>query len=117
MRLLDRVESRPSVRDNANRRRHERRHYRATAVLLPIGGSLPEARVVWTRSLSEGGMSVVATERVAVDRVTLGLRAGTQFRWMTAQVVRRRELPEQGFWEYGLKFTGRAEVPGSGAGE
>ncbi|HEX6984357.1 MAG TPA: PilZ domain-containing protein, partial [Planctomycetaceae bacterium] len=94
------------------RRRHHRRPFRAAATvrrpLVPPPG--PQEVTVWTREISESGLSFIHKDRIAEDWVLVGLEPQPgRTVWLRADVVRRREVPTGGFWEHAVAFRGRIE--------
>lgn len=108
---LDRLDSRLDSHFST-KRRHARRAFRGTAtVRFPAGttGSPPDFQV-WTRSISESGLSFICPVQIKEAWVLVGLTppAGDVI-WFFADVVRRKQVPEEGFWEHGVAFRGRVK--------
>jgi hypothetical protein len=93
-------------------RRHDRKHYRGVVSIFTYGTqpaippqTIEGLPVGWTYSLSQGGAGFVSLEEIPQEPVLVGLHMpnGT-VKWLPGNVVRRREIPEEAFWEYGVAF-------------
>jgi len=112
---LDQTDSRLATHYSV-KRRHSRVPYRGlatlcfpdagAAVLSPSGG---QSCTVWVRALSQSGLSFIYPEFLEETTLLFGLSAPNQdMTWFVSKVVRVREVVEEGFWEYGVKFLRRA---------
>ncbi len=113
---LDRIDRRTGVHFEKVRS-HARQPYRGIVWLampddVEVGGNPQDHAVkVYARSLSRSGLAFVCPSYIPHRRVLCGLTlANGTTRWMEADVVRRRETREQGFWEYGVSFCKRVEA-------
>ena len=107
--ILDRLDARLATH-YSTLRRHPRRPFRGTAtVRLVTGqGDGPQELRVWTRSLSESGLSFICPKSLAGRRLQIGLELTPgQSVWLEAEVVRCREVAGEGFWDHGVAFRGR----------
>ncbi|QDT63185.1 PilZ domain-containing protein [Calycomorphotria hydatis] len=111
--MLDRMDSRMEEH-YATIRKHHRREFRGQAILcLPPteDNPLPVKARVWTRSISESGLSFICPAHITDDKIIIGLDLPNgKVSWLHAEIRRRKEIPNEQFWEYGVAFRGRAEV-------
>ena len=64
---------------------------------------------VWTRDVSQGGISFIATEAISAQQIVVRLRfADESFSYFRATIVRRKQVDEA-FWEHGACFCERIE--------
>lgn len=106
---LDRLDSRLDAHF-AGMRRHPRRLFRGMAtVRFPGGGNGATGEfTVWTRSISASGLSFICPNPIAEPWVLVGLEpAPGEVVWFFADIVRRKEVAGEGFWEHGVAFRGR----------
>jgi hypothetical protein len=99
-------------------RRHERKPYRgAVSVYVPTAQQ-PEPMpgiegvfTAWSYSLSQGGMGFVSPNFIELHNVVVGIHLPDgQTRWFHGDVVRRRQIPNEEFYDYGVAFqSARAE--------
>lgn len=113
--MLDRIDERVGPHHSASRT-HERRTFRGQVTIC-----LPDADEaifkptpansfrVWARSLSESGMAFISVTPVDRQVVFVGvdMADGTQT-WFQAEIVRSREIEDEGFHEYGVAFRARS---------
>lgn len=114
--ILDRWDQRMQGHQN-QKREFDRRPCRTRMTLFipsadSVAGECQEARNtdVWCRNLSQGGLSFVHPRQLKSDEVIICLnpnQGGSQ--WLHAKINRVRKVHND-FWEYGAKFTGRAEM-------
>jgi hypothetical protein len=96
----------------ARLRRFERRPYRGpVTVFLPSPEQPdppPSGRgcfTAWSYSLSQGGMGFVTPNEIDDPTVVVGVHLPDgAVRWFRGDVVRRREIPGEGFYDYGVAF-------------
>ena len=108
---LDRLENRLDAHFSG-KRRHARRPFRGTATIrMPAAGeNRPAEFRVWTRSISESGLSFICPWQIAEPWVLVGLEtAPGRPVWFFADIVRRKEVPEENFWDHGVAFRGRVK--------
>jgi hypothetical protein len=109
MDALDRLDTRLG-NHYSDRRRHVRRSFRsvATVRLAAAAEGAPREVTVWTREISESGMSFISPERIADEwaLIRLEISPGNPV-WFVADIIRCRELPSDDFWEHGIAFRGR----------
>jgi hypothetical protein len=76
--------------------------------LAAAAEATPREITVWTREISESGMSFICPERIADEwaLIRLEISPGNPV-WFVADIIRRRELPSDDFWEHGIAFRGR----------
>lgn len=93
-------------------RKFERRPYRGpVSVFLPSPEQLDPPLnghgcfTAWSYSLSQGGMGFVTPNQVDDHTVVVGVHLpnGT-IRWFRGDIVRRREIPGEEFFDYGVAF-------------
>ncbi|MDQ3332617.1 MAG: hypothetical protein M3552_18540 [Planctomycetota bacterium] len=106
---LDRLDSRLGSH-YSDRRRHVRRTFRsiATVRLAATAGSEARDVTVWTREISESGMSFICPDQITDEwaLIRLEVSPGSPV-WFVADIIRRREVPSEEFWEHGIAFRGR----------
>lgn len=107
---LDQLENRMEAHF-ARQRRHQRVQFRGKAtVCIPVQSGKPIRFNVHARSLSQGGMSFICPEELDAERLIIGLHlADGELRWYHAAIIRKRDVLDEDFWEYGVAFQGRAE--------
>ena len=107
--------SRSSESRHSRERRHGRISVRTTvAVCLSVdaGAAKTAGRVdmfrAMARDVSRGGLAFLHPEPLEETHVLIGMDvpdAGRQ--WIEADIVRRREIETEGFWEFGVAFRRR----------
>ncbi len=93
-------------------RKHGRKPFRGIVSIFcsEIGNRTPpqdhqELPIGWTYSLSQGGVGLVSLEAAEFDDVSIGLHLpGGKIRWIPGRIVRRRKIPEERFFDYGVAF-------------
>jgi len=93
-------------------RRHERKPYRGQVsvyVPTPEQSDPPDNRrgvfTAWCYSLSQGGMGFISPNSIELDIVVVGIHLPDgQTRWFRGNVVRKREIPNEEFFDYGVAF-------------
>jgi hypothetical protein len=121
-RILDQME-RTAQRTGpqyARVRKHERKTYRGPlTVFLPYGNreEPPQTTEVgcypaWSYSLSQGGVGLIMPEEILQNDVWVGVHLpNNSVRWMFGHIVRRRPIPEEEFFDYGISFTQKQSEP------
>ena len=102
----------------ASKRRHNRIPYRGEAILCFPSPDQPilnpnseDACRVHVRSLSQSGLAFIYPGVIAQSTMLIGLHLpNSETTWFSAEVVRQREIEQEEFWEYGVKFLQRAAV-------
>lgn len=102
---------------HGQRREHSRRQFRArVAIYVPesnsMAGECAEATTVrvWARNISQGGLGFVYRGQLHADQLIVCLDPDTAgVHWVHAVVVRARQVHHD-FWDYGVKFMGRAQM-------
>ena len=76
-----------------------------------VGESAQSTSVdVWSRNISQGGLCFVYTDQIeAVDMIVCLDAQGDGRLWYSAEVVRSRPVHD-GFWEFGIRFKGSAQI-------
>ncbi len=113
---LDRWSERLEGR-NSQKREHPRKPFRSTITIhLPemeeADGRKIQAEVfqAWARNISCGGVSFIFHEQIKRKAFAIGLANGNGTKmWFLGEVTRARQVHE-GFWEYGVRFLGRADM-------
>ncbi|MDX1970166.1 MAG: hypothetical protein SFV23_23530 [Planctomycetaceae bacterium] len=98
----------------SRQRKHQRKSYRGCVSILSTGLShqtppqdVSTLPVGWTYSLSQGGVGLVCLDPIQFDEVLIGLHLPDgNIRWIAGRVVRKREVPEERFLDYGIVFAG-----------
>ncbi|MFH1301622.1 MAG: PilZ domain-containing protein [Planctomycetota bacterium] len=110
--LLDRIEKRTNVH-YSEKRSHERKDFRGIVwISIPDKNSAEDAEVdtikVWSRSISQSGLSFIYPLPIRQTTIHVGVPVqGNQVTWFRSEVVRRKEVQEEHFWEYGVRFLGK----------
>ena len=116
-RALQRILERMTVSDQRaeplyrRHRQHDRRQFQG-AVLICLPAEAPEPSEdhpstfqAWAYNLSQGGMGFVSPSPIDGEHVSVGLKLPTGgVRWMAGRIVRRRRIPEEEFFDYGVGF-------------
>jgi PilZ domain len=64
----------------------------------------------WTRNISRSGVTFIHPEPIAVNNIVLCFNPpGRKCIYLDAEIVRRRQV-QNGFWEYGARYNGRANM-------
>jgi hypothetical protein len=59
----------------------------------------------WSIDFSGGGAGFIMPQKLDVQVIHVGIPlANGRHRWMQSKTVRCREIPGEGFWEYGVVF-------------
>ena len=65
---------------------------------------------VWSRNISQGGLGFIYEHIISAQRILVCLDADSGGRmWYHGEIVRCRQVHD-GFWEYGARFTGSAQI-------
>lgn len=99
------------------KREHPRRRFRSRVTVYladaerGVGESVQSRNFdVWGRNISQGGLAFISEEQISAEKVVVCLDPQTDGRlWFEADVVRSRQVHD-GFWEFGVCFTGTAEI-------
>ena len=107
---LDRLEARTSAH-YSEKRSHERKDFRGLIWLsiADVNQEFDRATTkVWSRSISQSGLSFIYPMRIYETQIRVGVPVGPdQVTWFRAEIVRHREVEEEHFWEYGVRFLGK----------
>lgn len=106
---LDRIEQRTDSHFS-DKRAHERKQFRGLVwISIPDGSQeFDQARTqVWSRSISQSGLSFIYPMRIYESQIQVGVPVGAQVTWFRAEIVRQKEIQEEHFWEYGVRFLGK----------
>ncbi len=107
---LDRIEQRTDAH-YSEKRSHERKKFRGLVWLsIPDGSQeFDQATTqVWSRSISQSGLSFIYPMRIYETEVRVGVPVSAdQVTWFRAEIVRQKEIQEEHFWEYGVRFLGK----------
>ncbi len=107
---LDRLDARTSAH-YSEKRAHERKAFRGLVWLsIPDGTQEFDQAMtkVWSRSISQSGLSFIYPMRIYETQIRVGVPVGAdQVTWFRAEIVRQKEVEEEHFWEYGVRFLGK----------
>jgi len=110
---LDRLEQRTHNHYSV-KRSHERKDFRGIVwIRIPETSYSDESEVytnirVWSRSISQSGLSFIYPDCIYPTVIQVGVPIqDDQVTWFRAEIVRQREIEEEKFWEYGVKFLGK----------
>lgn len=110
---LDRLERRTNLH-YSDKRKHERKDFRGIVwIRIPQNTRSEEEDDtsdirVWSRSLSQSGLSFIYPYNIYPNQIEVGVPVQNhQVTWFRAEVVRQKEIGEENFWEYGVKFLGK----------
>ncbi|MFK7779419.1 MAG: PilZ domain-containing protein [Gimesia sp.] len=112
---LDRLEKRTNAHYSENRI-HERKNFRGVVwIKTPLDISSDEDEIsctkVWSNSISQSGLSFIYPFQFSEKLILVGVPIqDNQVTWFRAEIVRHREIIEENFWEYGVKFLGKIIV-------
>lgn len=112
---LDNLEKRMSVH-YSGKRNHERKDFRGIVMIsIPNDDPLDECDVntvkVWSRSISQSGLSFVYPFPIFQAEILVGVPVtDDQVSWFRSEIVRQKEIEEENFWEYGVKFLGKVVI-------
>lgn len=114
--MLDRWSERLAGHQS-QKREFPRKRYRAKITLyIPesaaLAGECAEASTleVISRNISQSGLSFIYRGLIKADKIVVCLdphQGGTH--WYQGMILRRRQVHNE-FWEYGVKFTGTAQI-------
>ena len=114
--MLDRLESRTAL-VYEKQRGHSRSCYRGIVrireacegVEITDFNELDEC-MVWGRSVSQSGLSFIYPGQREWQKIFVGIEVpGRGPTWLRAETVRSRQVTDEEFWEYGVRFLGRAD--------
>lgn len=110
---LDRLDKRMTLH-YSNVRAHERKDFRGIVwISVPQEDELgseesTETIKVWSRSISQSGLSFICPFPIHRDEIHVGVPVqGDHVTWFRSQIVRRKEIAEEQFWEHGVRFLGK----------
>lgn len=90
-----------------------RNHKRASCrkvinIRIPVPGSEPLAFSVFMRDVSSSGAGFIYPGPIHADQVLIGIPIpGREDTWFQGTIARRKEFVQEGFWDYGVRFTDR----------
>ncbi len=113
--ILDRWNER-SKGHFSQKRQYARKSFRSLVIVVTVETAVDAADTagltrlrVWSRNISQGGISFIFPGQITAPEITLSLDPEEKV-WMRGQIVRCRPIHD-GFWDYGVKFVGRANPP------
>lgn len=123
-RILDRMDrvSNRTEQHYSRMRKHDRKPYRGPlSVFLPTEFHMsPPANgderclPAWSYSLSQGGVGMIMLEELTWNELWIGVHLPNHsLRWMYGRIVRRRQVPEEAFFDYGISFMPHTDVGGT----
>ncbi|QDT93203.1 hypothetical protein [Gimesia algae] len=108
---LDRMDQRTGLH-YSEKRAHERKDFRGIVWI-----SLPDSDVaddqettikVWSRSISQSGLSFIYPFPIYRNSIMVGVPVqDTHVAWFRSEIVRQKEIQEEQFWEFGVRFLGK----------
>jgi hypothetical protein len=95
-------------------RAYERKKIRGYALVRIVNTDNIEQAIefrVYIHNVSSGGMCFICPDEIQEKDVLIGLLKpdNTPSVWFKSQIVRKKEIIEEGFWEYGVAFKSRLE--------
>ena len=119
-RILDRMDrvSNRTEQHYSRMRKHDRKPYRGPLTLFlptefrmaPPANGDERCLPAWSYSLSQGGVGLIMLEELTWNEVWVGVYLPNQsLRWMYGRIVRRRPVPEEAFFDYGISFIPHTE--------
>ena len=109
---LDRIDQRTGVH-YSNKRSHERKDFRGVVwISLPDSDAADDQESttikVWSRSISQSGLSFIYPFPIYRNNILVGVPVqGSQVTWFRSEIVRQKEIQEEQFWEFGVRFLGK----------
>ncbi|HBN75219.1 MAG TPA: hypothetical protein DD473_05265 [Planctomycetaceae bacterium] len=71
-------------------------------------GGEPFAFSVFMRDVSSSGAGFIYPGPIPHDKILIGIPIpGRDDTWFEGVIARRKEFMQEGFWDYGVRFTGR----------
>lgn len=112
--MLHGINARAATRYGRSRR-HRRQDVQCVLEVHPLPKSRsaeePPFRV-FSYDVSQSGVGFIAPAEFRDDQICIGVPGtGDRRTWFLADVVRRRKVPEEMFWEYGAVFLARVDSP------
>ncbi len=107
--LLERVQQR-TVQVYSRSREHERKSVRLfVQIFVPAeDGSEPtegsSGMPAWSYDVSQSGIGFISCDPMPESFIYVGLTMGNKLTWRKGKIVRRREVPESTFIDYGVTF-------------
>lgn len=81
-------------------------------LLARCNGGRAESFRAWSVDVSQNGLGFIAPEEIDCKEVCVGVPgAAGRVSWFLAQMVRKRQVPEERFWVYGILFLARVDGP------
>ncbi len=112
---LDRIEKRTNDHFS-EKRSHERKDFRGIVwICISDDDSSEDDAIntikVWSRSISQSGLSFIYPSPIYQPTIHVGVPVqGDQVTWFRSEIVRQREIQEEHFWEYGVRFRGKVNT-------
>tara|TARA_R110002167_G_scaffold192953_2_gene395614 strand:+ start:247 stop:654 length:408 start_codon:yes stop_codon:yes gene_type:complete len=109
---LDRIDQRTSLH-YSEKRVHERKDFRGTVwISLPDSNAVDEQESttikVWSRSISQSGLSFIYPFPIYQNNIMVGVPVQqSHIAWFRSEIVRQKEIQEEQFWEFGVRFLGK----------
>ena len=107
------------------RRQFERKPYRGAVTVFVPTPERPypppngqDTFTAWSYSLSQGGMAFVSPSEFSERSVVVGIHLpSTQMRWCRGEIVRKRQILGEEFYDYGVQFALRSAVDAAALNE
>lgn len=111
---LHNLYARTSVHAGRRLRRHERKFVTCALEVHPVSNNAAVRSPfrVWSFDVSQSGFGFIAPGEIYDKQLCIGLLIpGGGTNWFLTDVVRKRQIPEEHFWEYGVVIVARVDAP------
>ncbi|WP_417381209.1 hypothetical protein [Gimesia sp.] len=109
---LDRMDRRTGLH-YSEKRAHERKDFRGIVwISLPDSDAIDDQESttikVWSRSISQSGLSFIYPFPIYRSNIMVGIPVqDSHIAWFRSEIVRQKEIQEEQFWEFGVRFVGK----------
>jgi hypothetical protein len=115
---LQRLDARTAVHSGRRLRQYDRKCVNCMLEIRPVPKHLDtrSSFLVWSFDISQSGLGFIAPGEIRETQLCIGIpipgNTG-QSNWFLTDVVRKRRVPEEHFWEYGVVIVARVDSPES----